>query len=274
MRKIERAVVVGAGTMGHGIAQVLAQAGIDTARVDVTQDFVDRGLAHIKDNLEAGVAKGKVAPQARDLALGNLSGSTDLESALAAADLLVEAIPEDMKKKRELFSIADAKMHPAAILASNTSSLSITEIASATKRPEHVVGRDRTGTHDPDHPDVGGILQAADAGEVRPGIGAPVADDGDDLRFPTFLGFCLIHSFSIHYGTAFRYTATICAMTSSLLKPFRSTAFMRHEAVHMPQPLQSTALTTAQPSATSTAMAPKGQLVSQRPQAEQRSLLT
>lgn len=140
MKKIDRAVVVGAGTMGHGIAQVLAQAGIDTTLVDVSQDSVDRGLAKIRENLEAGVAKGKVTAAARDLALGNLSGTTQLESALGAADLLVEAIPEDMSKKRELFALADAKMHAAAILASNTSSLSITEIASATKRPEHVVG--------------------------------------------------------------------------------------------------------------------------------------
>ncbi|MCC7108087.1 MAG: 3-hydroxyacyl-CoA dehydrogenase family protein [Deltaproteobacteria bacterium] len=140
MKKIDRAVVVGAGTMGHGIAQVLAQAGIDTTLVDVSQGSVDRGLAKIRENLEAGVAKGKVTAAARDLALGNLSGTTQLESALGAADLLVEAIPEDMSKKRELFALADAKMHAAAILASNTSSLSITEIASATKRPEHVVG--------------------------------------------------------------------------------------------------------------------------------------
>ena len=140
MKKIDRAVVVGAGTMGHGIAQVLAQAGIDTTLVDVSQGSVDRGLAKIRENLEAGVAKGKVTAAARDLALGNLSGTTQLESALGAADLLVEAIPEDMSKKRELFALADAKMHAAAILASNTSSLSITEIASATQRPEHVVG--------------------------------------------------------------------------------------------------------------------------------------
>lgn len=140
MKKIERAVVVGAGTMGHGIAQVLAQAGIDTSLVDTTQDFVDRGLARVQQNLEAGVAKGKVTAAARDQALAHLSGTTQLEAALTGADLLVEAIPEDMKKKRELFALADAKMHAAAMLASNTSSLSITEIASATKRPEHVIG--------------------------------------------------------------------------------------------------------------------------------------
>ncbi|MCC7070031.1 MAG: 3-hydroxyacyl-CoA dehydrogenase family protein [Deltaproteobacteria bacterium] len=140
MRPIERALVVGAGTMGHGIAQVLAAAGIEVTLVDVAQDLVDRGLQRIKANLESGVAKGKVTAAAKDATLAKLCGSTDLPLALSSADLLVEAIPEDMQKKRELFSLADTKMHVGALLASNTSSLSITEIASATKRPEHVVG--------------------------------------------------------------------------------------------------------------------------------------
>ncbi len=140
MKSIERAVVVGAGTMGHGIAQVLAQAGIDTTLVDTTPELVDRGMARIKSNLDGGVARGKLSGAAKDAALDRLCGSSDLEGALATADLLVEAIPEDMKKKRELFALADAKMHVAAMLATNTSSLSITEIASATRRPEHVVG--------------------------------------------------------------------------------------------------------------------------------------
>lgn len=140
MKTIERAVVVGAGTMGHGIAQVLAAAGIEVTLVDTTVELVDRGLARIKANLEAGVAKGKVTAAARDLALAKVCGATDLELALSSSDLLVEAIPEDMQKKRELFALADAKMHVGALLASNTSSLSITEIASATKRPEHVIG--------------------------------------------------------------------------------------------------------------------------------------
>lgn len=137
---ITRISVLGAGTMGHGIAQVLAQAGIEVTLVDVARELVDRGLSRITANLDGGVAKGKVTAAAQNAALAKVCGSTDLEGALAAADLLVEAIPEDMQKKRELFALADAKMHVAAMLASNTSSLSITEIASATKRPEHVIG--------------------------------------------------------------------------------------------------------------------------------------
>lgn len=136
---IASAVVVGAGTMGHGIAQVLAQAGIHTTLVDVKQESVDKGLAKVKANLDGGVQKGKVTAEARDQALAHLSGSTSRD-ALARADLLVEAIPEDMKLKRELFADADQRMPAGALLASNTSSLSITEIAAATRRPEDVVG--------------------------------------------------------------------------------------------------------------------------------------
>lgn len=137
--EIKRAVVVGAGTMGHGIAQVLAQAGIETTLVDVKQDFVDKGLAKIKANLDAGVTKGKVTADARDAALDLLRGSVSREP-LGDAQLVVEAIPEDMRLKRELFAEADARMPQGALLASNTSSLSITEIASSTKRPHDVVG--------------------------------------------------------------------------------------------------------------------------------------
>ena len=139
VRTIDSAVVVGAGTMGHGIAQVLAQAGILTTLVDVKQEVVDFGLQKIKANLEAGVSKGKVTPAARDAALSLLSGSTSRE-ALCTADLLIEAIPEHMALKRELFYDADTKMPAGALLASNTSSLSITQIASATSRPADVVG--------------------------------------------------------------------------------------------------------------------------------------
>jgi len=136
---IQKAVVVGAGTMGHGIAHVLAVAGIETVLVDVKQDFVDAGLSKIKKNLDTGVDKGKVQPAVRDAALARLSGSTSRD-ALATADLLIEAIPENMAFKKELFADADKRMPPGALLASNTSSLSITEIASATTRPADVVG--------------------------------------------------------------------------------------------------------------------------------------
>jgi 3-hydroxybutyryl-CoA dehydrogenase len=139
MQNVQQAVVVGAGTMGHGIAQVLAMAGVKTFLVDVDRAFVDAALGKVTANLDAGVAKGKVDAAVRDRAVQNLVATTNIEDA-RAADLLVEAIPEKMALKRELFAKADALLAPGALLASNTSSLSITEIASATKRPEDVIG--------------------------------------------------------------------------------------------------------------------------------------
>ncbi|HEY4222020.1 MAG TPA: 3-hydroxyacyl-CoA dehydrogenase family protein [Myxococcota bacterium] len=139
MSDINSAVVVGAGTMGHGIAHVLALAGIDVTLVDVKQELVDAGLAKVRANMDGGVAKGKLEASARDTALAHLHGAITRD-ALASADLLVEAIPENMAWKRDLFRDADERMKAGALLASNTSSLSISEIASATKRPGDVVG--------------------------------------------------------------------------------------------------------------------------------------
>jgi 3-hydroxybutyryl-CoA dehydrogenase len=136
---IAAAVVVGAGTMGHGIAHVLALAGIETTLVDVEPAAVAAGLARIRENLDAGVRKGKVDASARDAALARLRTATDL-SAIEKADLFIEAVPERLDLKRRVFTEADARAPRGALLASNTSSLSITAIAAATKRPEDVVG--------------------------------------------------------------------------------------------------------------------------------------
>jgi len=138
--QIATAVVVGAGTMGHGIAQVLASAGIATTLVDLDAAVVAAGLAKITANLDNGVAKGKVSAADKDATLGRLRTATSTKEPLSTADLLVEAIPERMALKRALFQEADSVMPAGAILASNTSSLSIVEIAAATKRPEAVVG--------------------------------------------------------------------------------------------------------------------------------------
>lgn len=140
MSGFERAVVVGAGTMGHGIAQVCAMAGIHTTLVDIEQDFVDRGLARVAENLGKGVERGKVSADARDRALALLDGATVMDEAAREADLFIEAVPEKMALKRELLERADALLPDGALLGSNTSSLSITAIASATRRPEHVIG--------------------------------------------------------------------------------------------------------------------------------------
>lgn len=136
---IQRISVLGAGTMGHGIAHVAAQAGFRTTLYDIEQHLVDRGCARVEANLDKGVARGKVTEEARAAALGNLSGTTDLEVA-ADADLVIEAIPERLDLKRQVFGELDSKAPAECIFASNTSSLSIAEIAAATGRPERVLG--------------------------------------------------------------------------------------------------------------------------------------
>ncbi len=139
-QSIKTVAVLGAGTMGHGIAQVAAQAGYQVVLRDVEQRFVDGGLAKIKDNLDKGVARGKVTLADRDVALGRLRGVVSLEDAVRGADLVIEAIPEDMALKRETFAVIDRVAPASALLATNTSSLSVGAIARATARPERVVG--------------------------------------------------------------------------------------------------------------------------------------
>jgi 3-hydroxybutyryl-CoA dehydrogenase len=131
--------VVGAGTMGHGIAQVFAQAGFAVQLVDVAQPMLDRARSAIEKSFGKFVEKGTLTPDDRDRALGRLSATTRLEQ-LAAADYVVEAILEDVGAKQALFSSLDTICAPHAILASNTSSISITVLGAATKRPEQVLG--------------------------------------------------------------------------------------------------------------------------------------
>lgn len=133
-------VVLGAGTMGHGIAQVAAQSGFETVLVDVEETLVQRGLARIRDNLAKGVERGKVEAAARDAALSRLSTGTDLARAAAGADVVVEAAPERMELKRAIFDTLSANAPADAILATNTSSLSVTRIAEGVARPERVIG--------------------------------------------------------------------------------------------------------------------------------------
>jgi len=137
--QLKQAVVVGAGTMGHGIAQVLCQAGHRTTLVDLNAEVLAAGQKKIEENLALGVKKGKVSEADRDAALARLATSTST-AVLSSAQLFVEAIPERMELKKQLFAEADRLMPEGSLLASNTSSLSITEIAAATKRPDRVVG--------------------------------------------------------------------------------------------------------------------------------------
>lgn len=136
---IQKVGVLGAGTMGHGIAHVCATAGFDVVLYDVTAEAAKTGLEKIRKNLEVGVEKGKVTPAARDAALAKVSSTADLRS-VAGCQLVIEAVPEKIALKQELFQKLSAICAPDAVLASNTSSLSLTEIAAAAKHPERVVG--------------------------------------------------------------------------------------------------------------------------------------
>jgi len=137
--EIKRLGVLGAGQMGGGIAQVAAIAGLEVKLVDLKQEFVDRGLAAIQKSLERMVKKGKIEASASEAALARIGGSCALED-FAGCDFVVEAIVENEQVKAEVFAKIDAILPPQAILASNTSSISITRLASATKRPEQVIG--------------------------------------------------------------------------------------------------------------------------------------
>ncbi|MBL6755918.1 MAG: 3-hydroxyacyl-CoA dehydrogenase family protein [Planctomycetes bacterium] len=137
---IQRAAVLGAGTMGHGIAQVLAMSGIETCLFDISEEAVADGLAKIAGNLDKGVARGKVSEEDKAAAVARLSGAVDLERAIEGVQVVVEAVPERIELKRDLFGRLGAALGPEVLLATNTSSLSITEIADATEHPERVVG--------------------------------------------------------------------------------------------------------------------------------------
>ena len=137
---IEKIGVVGAGAMGHGIAQVAAMAGYQVELFDIDAAALKRALAAVRSNLDAGVERGVVDPSTREAALAALSTTTVLESAASGADLVIEAAPEQLELKRELFAQLDALSPPHAILATNTSSLSVTKIAAATERPGRVLG--------------------------------------------------------------------------------------------------------------------------------------
>ena len=131
--------VVGAGTMGNGIAQVFAQAGYDVRLVDVAQPMLDRARAAIDKSLSKFVEKKKIAAGDRDAALSRLAAFTTVDT-LADADFVIEAIVENAEAKRALFTRLDALTRPDVILSSNTSSISITLIGAATTRPDKVLG--------------------------------------------------------------------------------------------------------------------------------------
>jgi 3-hydroxybutyryl-CoA dehydrogenase len=138
--KIKKIAILGAGIMGAGIAQVSAQSGFEVIIRDVEDRFVDNGIAAIKSNLDRAVAKGKIEKNEAQTVLSRISGTTDLNEAASDADLVIEAIIEVMDVKKQVYQELDNICPAHTILASNTSGLSITEMASVTKRPEKVIG--------------------------------------------------------------------------------------------------------------------------------------
>jgi 3-hydroxybutyryl-CoA dehydrogenase len=131
--------VIGAGTMGHGIAQVAALAGYQVCLIDVSEEALEKALTRVRAQLDKGVELGKLEPDARDAALGRLRVSSD-PAAMSGAAIVVEAVPEVIDLKREILASAAERVDPDTLLATNTSSLSITAIADAVPGPERVIG--------------------------------------------------------------------------------------------------------------------------------------
>ena len=136
---MKKVFVLGAGTMGSGIVQAFAQKGCEVIVRDIKDEFVQKGIAGITKGLEKQVSKGRMTADDKEAILSRISGTTDMKLA-EDCDLVVEAAIENMKIKKEIFAELDSICKPETILASNTSSLSITEVASATKRADKVIG--------------------------------------------------------------------------------------------------------------------------------------
>ena len=137
--EIKRIGVVGAGAMGNGIAQVAAQIGCDVVMRDIEMKFVEGGMKKIEGFLSRSVEKGKMDSKEKDTIIGRIRGTTDMDD-LKEVDFVVEAVLEDMDLKKRVFKELDELCRPGVILATNTSSMSITEIGASTKRPDKVCG--------------------------------------------------------------------------------------------------------------------------------------
>jgi len=137
--EINKVGVVGAGTMGNGIALVAAQIGCDVVMKDIKDEFVDKGMKAIDRFLSKSVEKEKIDEAQKDTILGRIIGTTDM-SLMKDVDYVIEVVIEDLELKKDVFNELDQICRPEVIIASNTSSMSITEIAAATKRPDKVCG--------------------------------------------------------------------------------------------------------------------------------------
>ncbi|MHA1377028.1 MAG: 3-hydroxyacyl-CoA dehydrogenase NAD-binding domain-containing protein [Candidatus Helarchaeota archaeon] len=137
---IKQVVIVGSGDMGHGIAELGVLYGYNVTIIDIKQEFLDKALDRIKESIKKFVSKKKVTEKQMEQSIKRLSTSIELEEAVTDADLVIEAVPEIMALKKEIFQKIDSALPKESIIASNTSNMSITELASVTKRPKKVVG--------------------------------------------------------------------------------------------------------------------------------------
>ena len=140
LNEIQRVAVVGGGTMGNGIAHVFAQSGFDVTLVEIKQEYADRALATVDKNLSRMVKKEKITEAQKSETLGRISVSLDLAEAAKSVDLVVEAVNENFDLKKKIFQTLDENAPEGTILASNTSSISITKLAGTTRRPDKVIG--------------------------------------------------------------------------------------------------------------------------------------
>jgi len=138
--RIKKATVVGSGMMGHGIAELLAMAGIEVTMVDVNDEFLTKAMEKIKWSLDKFVEKKRIRREDADATLARMHATTSYDQAAKDIDLAIEAVPENMELKKKVFTTLDSVAPPHAILASNTSTLSITEMGNSTKRPDKVAG--------------------------------------------------------------------------------------------------------------------------------------
>jgi len=138
--EIRRVAVIGAGAMGSGIAYLCAWKGYNVSVREINEDLLKRGMGRIREMIVAGVSRGKLTPREAEEIMRRVKGATDIAEAAKDADIVIEAVFEDMNVKKEVFKQLDEACPPHTILASNTSALSISEMASATKRPDKVIG--------------------------------------------------------------------------------------------------------------------------------------
>jgi 3-hydroxyacyl-CoA dehydrogenase len=198
LRPVRQVAVIGAGTMGGGIAMALAQIGVPVTLIDANEEGLARGLARVKDNYASSVSRSKLTQADMDRRLGLITGSLRLQD-VAGADLVIEAVFEDLGIKQEIFRQLDALARPGAILATNTSGLDVDQIAAVTQRPQDVVG---AHFFSPAH--VMKLLEVVRAAHTAPDIIATLMDLGRRMGkiavlariYPGFIGNALFRNYT------------------------------------------------------------------------------